>query len=110
MITSKQIAAGRALLGISQVVLAQWAGLSRATLSALEAGHDSKVSSLEAVTHALQSRGIIFYQDGGLAQKMTWGPNGRPADPVIARRIMSGMNTARQARHNPLLVDDPEDE
>jgi len=109
LITSRQICAARGLLGVSQAGLAQWAGLSRGTLAAIEAGYDTKVSSLEAVTQALEARGVIFHKDGlTIAQKMEW-PNGRPADP-IARRIVSGLNTARSARHNPLLVDDSEDE
>jgi hypothetical protein len=106
MITARQIVAGRALLRISQQVLAQWAGLSRATLSAIEAGYDSKVSSLNAVTHALERRGVLFTRDGvGIAQRMDW-PNGKPADPVLRRRVVTGLNTARAARGDPPLIDD----
>ena len=105
LITSRQICAARGLLGISQAALAQWSGLSRGTLAALEAGHDSKVSSLEAVVQALETRGIIFRKDGvSIAQRMEW------RDPVpdreTRRRVITGLNTARAARHDPPLIDD----
>jgi DNA-binding XRE family transcriptional regulator len=104
MVTSKQIAAGRALLGISQQALAQWAGLSRATVSGVEADYDCKASSLRAIQQALEARGILFTRDGvGIAQKMEW------RDPVpdreTRRRVLEGLNMARSARGNPLLYD-----
>jgi hypothetical protein len=72
-------------------------------------GYDSKVSSLNAVTRALQARGVLFTRDGvGIAQKMDW-PNGKPADPVIRRRVVAGLNTARAARGDPLLIDSEDD-
>jgi DNA-binding XRE family transcriptional regulator len=109
MITAKQIVAGRALLGISQQALSQWAGISRATLASIEGGYDSKVSSLNAVTRALEARGVLFTRDGvGIAQRMHW-PKGKPADPKIRARVVAGLNNARAARGDPLLVDE-EDE
>jgi DNA-binding XRE family transcriptional regulator len=106
LIKSRQICAARGLLGVSQAGLAQWAGLSRGTLAAIEGGYDTKVSSLEAVTTALQARGVIFHKDGlTIALKMDWS-NGKPADPVLRRRAVAGLNTARAARNQPLLVDD----
>jgi DNA-binding XRE family transcriptional regulator len=101
MITAKQIVAGRALLGISQQALSQWAGISHATLASIEAGYDSRVSTLAAVTRAL-----LFTRDGvGIAQRMDW-PKGKPADPKIRARVVAGLNTARAARGDPLLVDE----
>ena len=90
-------------MGVSQAGLAQWSGLSRGTLAAIEAGHDSKVSSLEAVTQALESRGVIFTKDG-IAQKMEWSDPVPP--PEIRKRVISGLNDARRARGNPMLIDD----
>jgi DNA-binding XRE family transcriptional regulator len=103
MITSKQIAAGRALLGISQAVLAQWAGLSRATVSGMEADYDCKASSLRAITEALQTRGIRFTPTGGIEQVMEW--SGDPPPPEIRKRVLSGLNEARRATHRPPLID-----
>jgi predicted transcriptional regulator len=108
MITSKQIAAGRALLGISQAALAQWAGLSRATVSGIEADYDCKSSSLRAVQQALEARGVRFTPTGGIEQLMQW------RDPVpdreTRRRLTEATNMLRSARHNPPVVDPLEDE
>jgi DNA-binding XRE family transcriptional regulator len=109
LVKSRQICAARGLFGISQAALAQWSGLSRGTLATLEAGHDSKVSSLEAVTQALEARGVLFTRDGvGIAQRMQWGPN--PPSPEIRRRVLSGLNDARRARGDPPLIDDEDDQ
>jgi DNA-binding XRE family transcriptional regulator len=106
MITSSQIRAARALLRVSQQALAQWSGVSRATLASIEGGYDSKASSLRAIEAALEARNVLFASDGaGIAQKMTW-PRGKPADPELRRRAVVGLNTARAARGDPLLIDD----
>jgi hypothetical protein len=77
-------------------------------LAALEAGHDSKVSSLEAVAQALETRGIIFTRDGGIAQKMEWR---EPVpDRETRRRLTEATNMLRSARHDPPVVDPLEDE
>jgi len=108
LIKNRQICAARGLLGISQAALAQWSGLSRGTLAALEAGHDSKVSSLEAVAQALEARGIRFTPTGGIEQLMEW------RDPIpdreIRRRLTEATNMLRSARHDPPVVDPLEDE
>ena len=95
-------------MGVSQAGLAQWSGLSRGTLAALEAGRDSKVSSLTAVQLALEARGVIFGNNGvSIAEKMQW------RDPVpdreTRRRVLSGLNDARAAQHRAPLIDDLED-
>jgi transcriptional regulator with XRE-family HTH domain len=112
MIGSRQIAAARGLLGLSQEKLAAAAGISRATLSNIESGSDTRASNLQAIEAVLVKRGVAFTKSGvDLRQKMepvNWD-NGRPADPVIRRRVIEGLNMARAARGNALLFD-PEDE
>jgi transcriptional regulator with XRE-family HTH domain len=104
MITAKQVAAARALLGLSQENLARLSGLSRATLSSVENDYDSRVSSLREIERALTAQGIVFTRGGGIAQRMEWGPN--PPSPEIRKRVLSGLNDARRARGNPLLIDE----
>lgn len=60
--TGKQIAAARALLGMTQRELAKAAGLAQGTIATLETGKRTPTrSNLAAVVAALQRRGIRFY-------------------------------------------------
>jgi transcriptional regulator with XRE-family HTH domain len=63
--TAAQIRAGRALLGWSQTELAQRAGVSRRTLSAMENG-DGRVTqeSIEALRRVLLEAGVMFTGSG----------------------------------------------
>jgi DNA-binding XRE family transcriptional regulator len=107
MITPSQIRAARALLGISQTVLANGSGLSKTALVAIETGQ-SDASTLKAIRSALEAQGAFFGADGGLYERVNWA-NGKPSDPEIRRRVVEGLNMARSARNRPLLVD-PEDD
>lgn len=61
MVTARQIRAARALLGWSQLALADRAIVSPNALARLERGLvDSRVSTLEAVEKALVKAGIEF--------------------------------------------------
>jgi transcriptional regulator with XRE-family HTH domain len=67
VISSRQIRAGRALLGWSQLVLAERAGVSPITIKRLEASGDvleARVATVEAVTRALERAGVVFLPDG----------------------------------------------
>jgi transcriptional regulator with XRE-family HTH domain len=109
MITPQKIRAARALLGLTQARLADAAGLSTTGLNNIETGQsDPKASTLKAIQHALEERGAFFSADGGLYERVNWA-NGKPADPEIRRRVVEGMNMARSARNQPLLVDEGED-
>lgn len=60
-ISGKQVTAARDLLGITQVELAQAAGLSTDTILTFEAGKTNPYpSSLQKITSELESRGIEF--------------------------------------------------
>ncbi|PTE10120.1 helix-turn-helix domain-containing protein [Mesorhizobium helmanticense] len=66
-LTGRQIAAARALLGLSQTELAEQASISAPTLRRMEAstGHASGyVNNVIAVRQALESAGISFLADG----------------------------------------------
>ena len=62
MITTGQIKAARAMLGISQKQLALKAGVANATLNNIERGvqKDPKVSTMSAIRGALEKEGIEF--------------------------------------------------
>ena len=67
MITNRQIRAGRALLGWSQLVLAERAGVSPITVKRLEAsddeGFDARYSTVLNVKRALEDAGVVFIAD-----------------------------------------------
>ena len=61
-----QIAAARALLGLTQVELAEAAGVTRSTLSQIEREEgDPRMSSFRKLENYLQSRGIRFVDQVG---------------------------------------------
>jgi transcriptional regulator with XRE-family HTH domain len=67
VISNLQIRAGRALLGWSQLVLADRAGVSPITIKRLEASEgifDARVATVAAVTEALEAAGVVFLPDG----------------------------------------------
>ena len=73
MISNRQIRAARALLGWSQLVLAERAGVSPITVKRLEASDDgfaARVATLASVQDALEVAGVGFlepaagYRDG----------------------------------------------
>ena len=67
MITSKQMRAARALLGIDQRQLAQLANLSLPTIQRMEASGGvvhSNVASLMKLVHALATAGIELIGEG----------------------------------------------
>ena len=66
MITGRQIAASRALLGISQAQLASSANISIPTLKRMEASVGSASglpNNVAAVRAALEAAGVIFIED-----------------------------------------------
>lgn len=66
MISSQQIRAARALLGLSAAELAERAGVSHRTLQRFEAQQgipDSRLGNLEAVERTLIELGISFLGD-----------------------------------------------
>jgi predicted transcriptional regulator len=68
MILVRQIKAARALLGWSQVELAEKAGVSEPTIERIESHDDGAIDSRDAkrrqVESALRSEGIEFFNDG----------------------------------------------
>ena len=62
-ILGRQIAAARALLGISQTELAELAHISVATLRRMESSNETAsglINNVNAVKYALESEGAIF--------------------------------------------------
>lgn len=60
MIIKEQIKAARAMLDLKQAELADLAGISLATLNNIERGADSRVSTVDKIRRALESKGIVF--------------------------------------------------
>ncbi|WP_354040311.1 helix-turn-helix domain-containing protein [Devosia sp. UYZn731] len=73
-ISSAQIKAARALLGLSQDDLASEAGIARKTLYEMENGSVVRVSNLSAVRGVLEARGLLFVVHEGRAGVL--GPRG----------------------------------
>lgn len=66
-ISSAQIRAGRALVGLSQVTLADMAGVSSMTVKRAEGSGSPKPSkeAFDAIRAALESAGVIFLDPNG---------------------------------------------
>ncbi len=64
MMFSKQIRAARALIDMSQPELAEASGVSVAALRRIEAGEEGNARTYEKLKRALQSRNVVFTQDG----------------------------------------------
>jgi predicted transcriptional regulator len=69
--TPRLIVAARALAGLSQLELAQAAGVSLSVLKAIEQGQsDPKLSTVNDLTDALRAKGVEFCTG---TQTMAWG-------------------------------------
>lgn len=71
MITSQQLRAARALLGIDQCELARLAGLSPATIQRMEASNGvirGNVGSLNKLANTLEASGIELIGEGAISQ------------------------------------------
>lgn len=72
MITSAQLRAARALLGIDQRQLAESAGLSVPTIQRMEASEDvirGNVDSLMKLINALDTAGIVLIGEGAISSQ-----------------------------------------
>lgn len=66
MITPQQIRGARAMLGLTQVSLADAAGISTTALNNIERGAaDPKASTLGAIQRALEAAGVEFISENG---------------------------------------------
>jgi predicted transcriptional regulator len=68
VITNRQIRAGRALLGWSQMILASRADVAPITVKRLEASEDgfqAQFSTVAKVKAALEDAGVVFLADDG---------------------------------------------
>lgn len=69
--SGRQVAAARELLGLTQVELAQAAGIDWQTLSRFELGKvEPRRSSLEKIATELERRGIEFTNGGGTGVRL----------------------------------------
>ena len=71
MITSQQLRAARAMLGIDQGELARLSGLSPATIQRMEASNGvirGNVGSLTKLTETLDANGIELIGEGAVSQ------------------------------------------
>lgn len=69
-ITGRQVAAGRALVGLGQVELAELANVSAPTLRRMEASEGQAAgmrNNVAAVRAALESAGVTFLEAGSVA-------------------------------------------
>ena len=80
MITRVQIRAARALVGWSQMDLAQASGISQVAIKNLERGAtDPRASTLTSIQDALDQAGVMFLEpgdtrDGGLGVRLKKQP------------------------------------
>ena len=66
MINAAQIRAARALIGWTQVRLAEASGLSEMSVKKIEQGTtDPRVSTITAIRSALETAGVIFVDENG---------------------------------------------
>jgi transcriptional regulator with XRE-family HTH domain len=68
VLSNRQIRAARALLGWSQLVLADRAGVSPITIKRLEAsddGFDARFTTVANVKAALDAAGVVFLEPAG---------------------------------------------
>lgn len=87
MLTSAQLRAARALLGIDQKTLASMSGLSLPTIQRMEAAEGNVrgvVDSLVKVVDALEAAGIELIAEG--AASNSGGRGVRLKSPVLKRR------------------------
>jgi transcriptional regulator with XRE-family HTH domain len=69
MVTSRQIRAGRALLGWTQTMLADRALVAINTVRAIEQDRPyPKEDTVQAVEHALRKAGVVFLSEGPLGE------------------------------------------
>jgi DNA-binding XRE family transcriptional regulator len=86
MITPEQIRGARAMLGLTQAELAKSAGISTTGLNNIERNSaDPKASTLRAIQTAFEERGIVFMNEGELAQG---GPGVRLGAKLVATAPM----------------------
>jgi transcriptional regulator with XRE-family HTH domain len=108
-ISNRQLRAARALLGWSQLVLAERAGVSPITVKRLEAsdaGFAARVATLTNVQTALEAAGVVFlapvpgFRDGVQVRTAPVGdsvpppPEQRSARGPVGRRVGSGGSAA----------------
>lgn len=66
MISPQQIRGARAMLGLTQAILANAAGISTTALNNIERGAaDPKASTLAAIQRALEDAGVEFIPENG---------------------------------------------
>lgn len=63
--TSGQMRAARALIGMTQAELATAARVSLPTVKRIETGADAKVSTVDALRSALEAAGVEFIPENG---------------------------------------------
>jgi hypothetical protein len=67
LVTGRQMAAARALVGIAQPVLSEESGVALSTIRNMEAALDKPIaahtSTVRKVQAALESRGVVFLND-----------------------------------------------
>lgn len=88
MITSQQLRAARALLGLDQRSLAQVSGLSLPTIQRMEASGGvirGNVDSLMKLIGALERSGVELIAEGAISDKGGRGVRLRHPDPVAGR-------------------------
>lgn len=88
MMTSAQLRAARALLGIDQKTLADMAGVSVPTIQRMEASQGNVrgvVDSLSKVVDALSAAGIELIGEG--AQSLGGGRGVRLKEPAVKRDV-----------------------
>ncbi|TAK46936.1 MAG: XRE family transcriptional regulator [Xanthobacteraceae bacterium] len=98
MLTSSQLRAARALLGIDQRRLAELAGLSVPTIQRMEAGDGvirGNVGSLMKLITALETNGIEVIAEGAASSGGGRGVRLKPADNGAAHD--SGQNPPKGA-------------
>lgn len=106
MISAQQAHIARLSLNLSMAAVAKQTGIALNTVKAIEAGADSRRSTLAALESTFRDEGVLFGSNGGVGVKMDWTPNGgRPSDPRIRGSVLRILNAARKSRGQAPYID-----
>jgi transcriptional regulator with XRE-family HTH domain len=69
LVTANQLHAARILAGLEQQELAERAGINRATVSLIERGEDTRLSTLNRIVEALEAAGVELHRGGAILKR-----------------------------------------
>ena len=102
MLTHEQIRGARAMLGLTQAVLAERAGISKTGLNNIERGEaDPKASTLRAIQRALEEAGVEFTNGDQPGVRLGRRKDHGHPRPCSRRRSIRGTTPPREKGRSP---------